>query len=109
MAQTDWNLLPRSQEFPDDVTERDRYGLRFDVLSRCLQALQERIGRGRLGEAVRDDFPILTQEVNNKPLIYLDNAATSQKPTSVIDSIMDYYNRQACLKIAVPPFLHFSL
>ncbi len=55
--------------------------------------MQEKTDRGTLGEAVRDDFPILKQEVHNKPLIYLDNAATSQKPTAVLDSIMDYYNR----------------
>ena len=46
-----------------------------------------------LGEAIRADFPILHQQVNDKPLIYLDNAATSQKPTFVIDSIADYYSR----------------
>jgi len=40
---------------------------------------------------VRDDFPILKQRVNGNPLIYLDNGATSQKPQSVIDSIVDYY------------------
>ena len=42
-------------------------------------------------ERLRRDFPILTQEVNGKPLVYLDNAATTQKPTAVIDSICDYY------------------
>ena len=42
-------------------------------------------------ERLRGDFPILTQEVNGKPLVYLDNAATTQKPTAVIDSICDYY------------------
>ena len=40
---------------------------------------------------IREDFPILAQEVNGKPLVYLDNAATTQKPTAVIDSISDYY------------------
>jgi len=60
---------------------------------KCGSALQERTGRGSLGEGLRDDFPILHQEVNNKPLIYLDNAATSQKPTAVVESITDYYNR----------------
>ncbi len=40
---------------------------------------------------IRKDFPILTREVNGKPLIYLDNAATSQTPTQVIDAIVDYY------------------
>ena len=40
---------------------------------------------------VRDDFPILKQLVNGKPLVYLDNGATSQKPQSVIDAIVRYY------------------
>lgn len=43
--------------------------------------------------AVREDFPILHQEVYGVPLAYLDNAATSQKPTSVIDAIDRYYRR----------------
>lgn len=42
-------------------------------------------------EKVRADFPILNQTVNGKPLVYLDNAATSQKPQVVIDSITSYY------------------
>ena len=42
-------------------------------------------------EAVRRDFPILQQQVNGHPLVYLDNAATSQKPNAVIDAISDYY------------------
>jgi len=40
---------------------------------------------------VREDFPILKRLVNDKPLVYLDNAATTQKPQSVIDSINHYY------------------
>jgi cysteine desulfurase/selenocysteine lyase len=40
---------------------------------------------------VRDDFPILKQQVNGHPLVYLDNGATSQKPQSVIDAIVNYY------------------
>ncbi|MEO1377609.1 MAG: cysteine desulfurase [Cyanobacteria bacterium J06635_10] len=44
-----------------------------------------------LANLVRQDFPILNQEVNGKPLIYLDNAATSQKPSFVIDTIRNYY------------------
>lgn len=40
---------------------------------------------------VRADFPILNQKVNGKPLVYFDNAATSQKPQVVIDAIADYY------------------
>jgi cysteine desulfurase/selenocysteine lyase len=40
---------------------------------------------------IREDFPILNQQVNGKPLIYFDNAATSQKPQVVIDAISKYY------------------
>ena len=40
---------------------------------------------------IREDFPILKREVNGKPLIYFDNAATSQTPQVVIDAIVDYY------------------
>ncbi|KAI3595457.1 Cysteine desulfurase, SufS [Cupriavidus necator H850] len=42
-------------------------------------------------ERLRQDFPILRQTVNGKPLVYLDNAATTQKPQSVIDSEAHYY------------------
>ncbi len=42
-------------------------------------------------DEVRADFPILARKVNEKPLVYLDNAATTQKPQSVIDSITHYY------------------
>ena len=43
-------------------------------------------------ENIRKDFPILNKKINSKPLIYFDNAATSQTPTSVINSISNYYN-----------------
>jgi len=43
-------------------------------------------------EKIRADFPILNQQINGKPLVYLDNAATSQKPQVVIDSIVNYYS-----------------
>ena len=43
-------------------------------------------------QAIRKDFPILHREVNGKPLVYLDNAATSQTPQQVIDAIIDYYH-----------------
>ena len=42
-------------------------------------------------EKIRADFPILQRVVNGKPLIYFDNAATSQTPKIVIDAIVDYY------------------
>ncbi|EUJ42040.1 cysteine desulfurase [Brochothrix campestris] len=41
--------------------------------------------------SVKADFPILTQVVNERPLVYLDNAATSQKPQCVIDAVSHYY------------------
>ena len=44
-------------------------------------------------KTVRDDFPILHQRVNGKPLIYLDNAATTQKPQAVIDALSRFYER----------------
>ena len=40
---------------------------------------------------IREDFPILDQMVNGKPLVYLDNAATTQKPQAVIDALVNYY------------------
>jgi len=42
-------------------------------------------------ERIREDFPILRLTVNGKPLVYLDNAATTQKPQSVIDAVSGYY------------------
>jgi cysteine desulfurase / selenocysteine lyase len=42
-------------------------------------------------EAIRQQFPILHQQVNGRDLVYLDNAATSQKPMRVIQALMDYY------------------
>src|SRR5712675_1959238 len=40
---------------------------------------------------IRREFPILNREVKGKPLIYLDNAATAQKPQTVIDALIHYY------------------
>ena len=42
-------------------------------------------------EKVRKDFPILERKVHGKPLVYLDNAATTQKPRQVIDALVHYY------------------
>jgi cysteine desulfurase/selenocysteine lyase len=42
-------------------------------------------------EAIRQDFPILKRKINNSPLIYFDNAATTQKPRQVINAISDFY------------------
>lgn len=44
-------------------------------------------------KAIRADFPILEEQVNGKPLVYFDNAATSQKPKQVIDALVAYYSR----------------
>uniref|UniRef100_B8HQU5 cysteine desulfurase n=1 Tax=Cyanothece sp. (strain PCC 7425 / ATCC 29141) TaxID=395961 RepID=B8HQU5_CYAP4 len=52
-------------------------------------ALQEK----NLAAEVRADFPILNQDVNGNPLVYLDNAATSQKPLAVLKALQDYYQQ----------------
>ncbi len=44
--------------------------------------------------AIRQDFPILNQQVHGKPLIYLDNGATTQKPRQVIKALTDYYEKR---------------
>lgn len=46
-----------------------------------------------LATKVRADFPILHQEIHGKPLVYFDNAATSQKPLAVLNALEDYYKR----------------
>jgi cysteine desulfurase / selenocysteine lyase len=43
---------------------------------------------------IRADFPILKQKVHGKPLVYLDNGATSQKPQTVIDALNRYYSTE---------------
>jgi len=49
------------------------------------------IKKGLNIDAIRSQFPILNREVKGKPLVYFDNAATSQKPQSVIDALVNYY------------------
>jgi len=44
-------------------------------------------------QAIRQQFPVLSRQVKGKPLVYFDNAATTQKPQSVIDALTDYYSR----------------
>lgn len=44
-------------------------------------------------QVIRNDFPILKREVNGNPLVYFDNAATSQTPQQVIDAIVEYYSK----------------
>jgi len=45
----------------------------------------------RTAEEIREDFPILARQVHDKPLVYLDSAASSQKPNAVIEAMSDYY------------------
>ncbi|MFB3112216.1 MAG: aminotransferase class V-fold PLP-dependent enzyme, partial [Gemmatimonadales bacterium] len=49
-------------------------------------------GEGFDVERVRRDFPILQTTVNDRPLVYLDNAATAQKPQTVIDALTRFYS-----------------
>ncbi|MBI4353685.1 MAG: aminotransferase class V-fold PLP-dependent enzyme, partial [Candidatus Omnitrophica bacterium] len=42
---------------------------------------------------IRQDFPILSRTVHGKPLVYLDNGATTQKPRQVIEALVNYYSR----------------
>ncbi|KHF34317.1 putative cysteine desulfurase [Paenibacillus sp. P1XP2] len=44
-----------------------------------------------MNNAIREQFPILKQEINGHPLVYLDSAATSQKPLAVIEALRHYY------------------
>ena len=46
-----------------------------------------------LGDKVRADFPILHQQIHDKPLIYFDSAASSQKPQQVLDTLLNYYQQ----------------
>ena len=55
-------------------------------------------------DGIRKDFPILSRKVNGKPLVYLDNAATSQTPKQVIDCIVDYYSSY---NANIQAFTHF--
>jgi cysteine desulfurase/selenocysteine lyase len=44
-----------------------------------------------MNDAIRKDFPFLKRKINNKPIVYFDNAATTQKPQIMIDSLKDFY------------------
>ena len=45
-----------------------------------------------MGDWMKQDFPIFSREINGRPLVYLDNAATTQKPSCVIDAMSNYYS-----------------
>ncbi|KAL4339142.1 hypothetical protein GQ457_08G001740 [Hibiscus cannabinus] len=64
--------------------------LGFRRFSASLSAVVKE-GSVSLGHSTRPDFPILHQEVNGSKLVYLDNAATSQKPTAVLKALQNYY------------------
>ncbi|MBA0784260.1 hypothetical protein Gotri_001852, partial [Gossypium trilobum] len=66
------------------------FRLRFRRFSASISAAVNE-GFVSLGQLTRPDFPILHQEVNGSKLVYLDNAATSQKPTAVLKSLQNYY------------------
>ncbi|KAI9126522.1 hypothetical protein K1719_002118 [Acacia pycnantha] len=72
-------------------------GFRFRRLSSpvCASTVNEEVAKpafgSSLGHSTRPDFPILHQEVNGSKLVYLDNAATSQKPTNVLKTLQNYY------------------
>ncbi|MBV9228316.1 MAG: cysteine desulfurase, partial [Chloroflexi bacterium] len=56
-----------------------------------ISTVQNATSAKRTVEDIRKDFPILTRQVHGKPLVYLDSAASSQKPTTVIEAINTYY------------------
>ncbi len=58
-----------------------------------LEPVHEEMGEMLDAERIRADFPILEREVHQKPLVYLDNAATTQKPEAVLSAMDDYYRR----------------
>src|SRR5690349_21161044 len=71
--------LGRNRSMTQAVRERERETKPF-----AASALDRGLAVARV---VRDDFPILHQEVHGKPLVYLDSAASAQKPRQVIDAI----------------------
>lgn len=59
-------------------------------MNQALELPKEILGQRPLAD-IRSDFPILLESVRGKPLVYLDNAATTQKPQVVLDTLVDYY------------------
>lgn len=62
-------------------------------MTRVMAPVRERPANPLDVEQVRDDFPILNETIRGRPLVYLDNAATTQKPRQVIDALKHYYER----------------
>ena len=61
-----------------------------------MKAVPQYLGSGQAFDVMRlrEDFPILRQKIHGKPLVYLDNGATSQKPQAVIDALNHYYTAE---------------
>ena len=62
-------------------------------MNTALQADATGTATGLDADRLRADFPILAQEIHGKPLVYLDNGASTQKPNAVIDAVGDFYAR----------------
>ena len=56
-------------------------------------------------EKIRKDFPILHQEINGKPLVYLDSANSSQKPKAVIDRLSNFYETEFATNLFIFTFI----
>ena len=56
--------------------------------------------------AIRNDFPILKRKVNGQPLVYFDNAATSQTPKKVIETIAHYYENYNAMQYIIYIYVH---
>lgn len=75
---------------PEDAAKLNR-PLEFDPI---VSADNQQASHGSLDlnvKQIRDDFPILNEQVNGRPLVWLDNAATTQKPKTVIDRMSEYF------------------
>src|SRR5262249_8502346 len=71
-----------------------RYQNRCNAMSATIPTLSRPAPPTRANfdvQRIREDFPILKEKVRGKPLVYLDNAASTQKPRIVIDALRDYY------------------
>lgn len=66
----------------------------IEILSRTETLIKVTAPKTFDSQAIRSDFPILATEVRGKPLTYLDNAATAQKPHLVLDALKDYYAKE---------------
>lgn len=81
-------------KFSSPIFSEDTQTSFYFLSSPQCQQNQEIESRGKFDvQAIRQDFPALHQKVNGKPLIWFDNAATTQKPQSVIDSLSHFYQR----------------